>query len=96
MSAITRTLTDSAMPVPSVAKVFTTGRSQAVRLPKAFRFTTDEVTIEKVGNAVILRPKQTQEEWWAQMESAMDGLRGVMEPIERDRSPLQDDIASFE
>lgn len=96
MTAITKTPMNAAMPSPSVAKVFTTGRSQAVRLPKAFRFTTDEVTIEKVGNAVILRPKQTHDEWWAQLESAMDGLRGVLEPIERDRSPLKDDIASFD
>ena len=82
--------------VLSTAKVFTTGRSQAVRLPKAFRFDTNEVTIEKVGNAVVLRPKQTHDEWWAQMESAMDGLRGHLEPIERDRSPLTDDIESFD
>jgi antitoxin VapB len=80
----------------STAKVFTTGRSQAVRLPKAFRFDTDEVTIEKVGNAVVLRPKQTKEEWWAQMESAMNALRDVIEPIERDRTPPRDDIASFD
>ena len=78
------------------AKVFTTGRSQAVRLPKAFRFDTDEVTIERRGDAIILRPKLTDEEWWAQLQSAMDGLRGVIEPIERDRAPLKDDIASFD
>lgn len=82
--------------VLGTAKVFTTGRSQAVRLPKAFRFDTDEVTIEKVGNAVVLRPKQTHDEWWTQMESAMNGLRGQIEPVERDRSPLKDDIASFD
>jgi len=80
----------------STAKVFTTGRSQAVRLPKAFRFDTDEVTIEKVGNAVVLRPKQTQEEWWLQMESAMNALRDVIEPVERDRTPPPDDIASMD
>jgi len=96
MTAMPQTLTDSATPLSSVAKVFTTGRSQAVRLPKAFRFTTNEVMIEKVGNAVILRPKQTQEEWWAQMQSAMDGLRGVLEPIDRNKIPDQDDIASFD
>ena len=78
------------------AKIFTTGRSQAVRLPKAFRFSTKEVTIERQGDAVILRPKQTDEDWWAQLQSAMDGLRGVLEPIERDRSVLKDDIASFD
>ena len=80
----------------STAKVFTTGRSQAVRLPKAFRFDTDEVTIEKVGNAVVLRPKQTHEEWWTQMESAMNGLRGQLEFVQRDKSQPLDDIASFD
>ena len=40
------------------AKVFMTGRSQAVRLPKAYRFDTDEVLIEKQADgAVVLRPK---------------------------------------
>ena len=39
------------------AKVFMTGRSQAVRLPKAYRFDTDAVTIEKQADgAVLLRP----------------------------------------
>ena len=80
----------------STAKVFTTGRSQAVRLPKAFRFDTDEVTIEKIGNAVVLRPIQTDEQWWAQMESAMNGLRDVMDFVERDRTPPKDDIESFD
>jgi antitoxin VapB len=40
------------------AKVFMTGRSQAVRLPKAYRFETDEVQIERrPGGALLLRPK---------------------------------------
>ena len=40
------------------AKVFMTGRSQAVRLPKAYRFDTDEVLIERqLDGAVLLRPK---------------------------------------
>lgn len=43
----------------ATAKVFTSGRSQAVRLPKAFRFDTAQVTIEKVGDAVVLRPTGT-------------------------------------
>lgn len=40
-----------------VAKLFANGRSQAVRLPKEFRFAGDEVFIEKKGNAVILTPR---------------------------------------
>jgi antitoxin VapB len=38
------------------AKLFMNGRSQAVRLPKEFRFDGDEVYIQKVGDAVILIP----------------------------------------
>jgi antitoxin VapB len=40
------------------AKIFQHGGSQAVRLPKAFRFEGSEVLIEKRGEEVILKPKQ--------------------------------------
>ena len=83
-------------PVLSTAKVFTTGRSQAVRLPKAFRFATREVTIERQGDAVILRPKvQTKDEWWDEMEKILAGFEG-MEPIERERGVLKDDLVSWD
>lgn len=39
------------------AKIFQHGGSQAVRLPKAFRFEGREVSIEKRGDEVILKPK---------------------------------------
>ncbi|HQZ60537.1 MAG TPA: type II toxin-antitoxin system VapB family antitoxin [Acinetobacter sp.] len=39
-----------------VAKVFQTGRSQAVRLPKAFRFNSTEVAIKSFGSGVLLLP----------------------------------------
>jgi len=38
----------------ATAKVFWTGRSQAVRLPKEFRFSTNEVAIHREGRRVIL------------------------------------------
>jgi virulence-associated protein VagC len=38
------------------AKVFWTGRSQAVRLPKEFRFQGDSVLVRREGAAVILEP----------------------------------------
>ena len=41
-----------------IAKVFATGRSQAVRIPKSFRFATDEVYIERDGERVILTPRR--------------------------------------
>lgn len=40
----------------SVAKLFKNGRSQAVRLPKEFRFEGTEVRIRKQGEKVILEP----------------------------------------
>lgn len=41
------------------AKLFRNGRSQAVRLPKEFRFQGDEVFIKKVPGGVLLMPKET-------------------------------------
>ena len=38
------------------AKVFMSGRSQAVRIPKKYRFDTPEVEIQKKGNKIILSP----------------------------------------
>ena len=38
------------------AKIFKTGRSQAVRLPRRYRFSSSEVAIRKEGNSVILSP----------------------------------------
>jgi antitoxin VapB len=39
------------------AKLFLNGNSQAVRLPKEYRFRGDEVVIKRMGNAVVLLPK---------------------------------------
>ena len=41
-----------------VAKLFKNGQSQAVRIPKEFRFEGTQVFIKRVGNAVILLPEQ--------------------------------------
>ena len=41
---------------PARAKLFTHGGSQAVRLPKAFRFEGAEVSVRREGDAVILEP----------------------------------------
>ena len=56
------------------AKVFKTGRSQAIRLPAAFRFTTAEVFVRRdpANGDVILstRPKQTLNEVFAMLDDA--------------------------
>ncbi len=43
-------------PAPQRAKLFWNGRSQAVRLPRPFRFEGGEVLIRKEGEAVVLEP----------------------------------------
>lgn len=83
-------------PSQDIAKIFTTGRSQAVRLPKAYRFDTSEVFIERRGDAVILRPKLSKDEWWAKVEECLAQFEGFPEEIERDRGPLPDDVESLD
>lgn len=39
-----------------IAKVFKNGRSQAIRIPRKYRFSTDEVHIQKRGDQLILTP----------------------------------------
>lgn len=53
------------------ARVFLNGRSQAVRLPKEFRFEDDEVLIKRVGDAVVLLPKSKA---WATLRAALNGF----------------------
>ena len=44
------------MPKTDVAKLFQNGRSQAVRLPREFRFEGDRVRIRRVAQGVLLEP----------------------------------------
>ena len=57
------------------AKIFETGRSQAVRLPKKFRFNADEVVIQQLGEAVLLVPKESL---W---QTFLDGLNGFTDDV---------------
>jgi len=43
-------------PAAKTAKLFMHGRSQAVRLPKEFRFEGKEVRVSKIGDKVVLEP----------------------------------------
>jgi antitoxin VapB len=51
------------------AKIFTNGRSQAVRLPKEFRFSGREVIIRRLGNAVVLLPASGS---WEMLKEGLD------------------------
>ncbi|EHJ48376.1 SpoVT/AbrB domain-containing protein [Solidesulfovibrio carbinoliphilus subsp. oakridgensis] len=73
------------------AKLFINGRSQAVRLPKEFRFEGETVCIKRVGKAVVLLPKLRP----------FDGLFEALSRFspdfmeERNQPPVQEREASF-
>ncbi len=60
------------------AKIFENGRSQAIRLPKKFRFSDGEVYVNRVGEAVILLPKK------AIWETFMNGLNSFTDDFLED------------
>lgn len=53
------------------AKIFENGRSQAVRLPKKYRFNEEEVIVQQLGDAVILIPKESL---WKTFLHGLDGF----------------------
>jgi len=59
-----------ARPTVAEAKVFMTGRSQAVRLPKEYRVVGDSVYIKRLGNTIVLMPKTDGR--WAGLFAALD------------------------
>ncbi len=87
------------MSIPLVAKLFTNGRSQAVRLPAAFRFDGDEVFIwrdEQTGNVVLSRKPS---DW----DGFLEAIQGVEVPedflgaAERDAAePSRDPFAGWD
>jgi len=65
------------------AKVFKHGNSQAVRLPKEFRFDSDEVFVKRASGGVLLLPKRITME---QLDGILSGFRGK---FERRQPPMQ-------
>ena len=57
----------------STAKLFQHGRSQAVRLPKAFRLPGREVRVRRVGAGVLLEPIEADvDAWFARLDAFAD------------------------
>lgn len=57
-----------------VAKLFRNGRSQAVRLPKEFRFEGDKVRVRRVKDGVLLEPMVTDvRKWFAELDRLRAG-----------------------
>ncbi|EXS69400.1 MULTISPECIES: AbrB/MazE/SpoVT family DNA-binding domain-containing protein [Sphingobium] len=69
-----------------IAKIFKTGRSQAVRLPKEFRFEGDQVRIRREGDAVILEPISSDWNW----------LKALVGPVDEDFEAAVNEPQKFE
>ena len=71
----------------NTAKIFKSGNSQAVRLPKEFQFSGDEVYIKKAGRGVILMPK---DEPWELFKQSLDEFTEDYMADKRIQPPLDD------
>jgi len=61
------------MPDSGVAKLFMHGRSQAVRLPAAFRLPGDRVRVRRVKEGILLQPIATDiDAWFAELDRFAD------------------------
>lgn len=69
------------------AKLFQNGRSQAVRLPKEFRFNGDEVVINKIGDIVILMPKENK---WSGFLNSLELFSDDFMNDDREQSTVQE------
>lgn len=70
------------------AKIFQNGRSQAIRLPKAFRLSGTEVKISREGDRIILEPlKQSWDDWLLAIEQFSDDFmaQGREQPAMQER-----------
>lgn len=74
------------------AKLFQNGQSQAVRLPKKYRFAGDKVLIKRMGNAVVLLPYQ--DSWEILFNSLEEFSDDFMS--ERQQPELQKRESAFE
>jgi antitoxin VapB len=75
------------------AKLFWTGRSQAVRLPKEYRFEGEEVRIRRQGRAVILEPIAKDWKWLDEIAGKFSNdfmAEGRQQPEPQDRPALRD------
>jgi len=76
------------------AKVFWTGRSQAVRLPRAFRVATREVSVRRQGGALVLEPVQSErdENGWPLAFWALAGSAPAFDVGDRRMPHERDDV----
>ncbi len=79
---------------PDLAKIFWTGRSQAVRLPKEFRFEGEAVRIRREGRRVVLEPIEDEWAWLADVVGTVDQdfIDAVNEEVPQQERPELDDL----
>ena len=68
------------------AKIFRSGNSQAVRIPKEFQLEGDEVEIQKKGNSLVLRPKKKS---WSSLVESLDKFTEDFMANGRKQLPIQ-------
>jgi antitoxin VapB len=80
------------------AKLFMHGRSQAVRLPKEFRFEGNEVLVSRVGDKVILepivKPPFDMKGWRAKLRAL--GAGDFLPEGRPEQPPMPDDDIAFD
>ncbi len=74
------------------AKIFWSGRSQAVRLPKAFRLDADRVRIRRQGRSIVLEPIPKDWAWLDNLKGTFDEdfIAAVEEDVPQQERPELD------
>lgn len=77
-----------------IAKVFWSGRSQAIRLPKDFRFDTSTVHIRRHGSTVILEPVAENWGWLKAIQGKLDKdfIKAAKEKPKEQKRPTLDEL----
>ena len=79
-------------PETATAKLFMHGRSQAVRLPKEFRFPGKEVRVRRVGDGVLLEPMEFDVKAWFKRLDSYGDLPLMPEGREQPEMPPDEDL----
>ena len=66
-------------------RIFTSGNSQAIRLPKKFRLPGQTARIERKGKSLVITP---EEDAWERFERGVAGMSGLWEGFERNQQEV--------
>lgn len=68
-------------------RIFTSGNSQAIRLPKKFRLPGQTARIVRKGKSLVITP---EEDAWVRFERGVAGMAGLWEGVERNQPKIPD------